>query len=313
MKIGSAVWNFTHPHYNPPYEEAIKTVGSLGVDGIEMIAYTDEDLHNYYNDQHCKELKGMINEYGMEVSEFVLYAYAAVGLLAPEEKEREKALDYFRRGIEVAKILGSDTVNIVSNWPDEFKCPVDYLPYYIHPIMCGLHVNNNKQHIDIPDNFDATATWNRYLDSLAKIVKMCEENNVRFALEGHANVIVGTTDAMLRAFDWIKSDAFGTNFDTAWQLIQREYLPWSILKLGKKIFHVHMRDGDGLALYQKAVGQGIIDWPEVVRALKKVGFDGYLSLELGGFETDELRVRNAKESIDYIKNILITEGVYTGR
>ena len=79
--------------------------------------------------------------------------------------------------------------------------------------------------MEIPEDFDATGNWNRYLDSLGKIVKMCEETNMRFALEGHANVIVGTTDAMLRAFDWIKSDAFGTNFDTAWQLVQREYLP----------------------------------------------------------------------------------------
>ena len=44
MKIGAASWCFTHPHYQPPYEEAIKTVGSLGVDGIEMIAYNSDDL-----------------------------------------------------------------------------------------------------------------------------------------------------------------------------------------------------------------------------------------------------------------------------
>ncbi len=30
MKIGAASWCFTHPHYQPPYEEAIKTVGASG-------------------------------------------------------------------------------------------------------------------------------------------------------------------------------------------------------------------------------------------------------------------------------------------
>ncbi len=162
--------------------------------------------------------------------------------------------------------------------------------------------------MEIPEDFDATGNWNRYLDSLGKIVKMCEETNMRFALEGHANVIVGTTDAMLRAFDWIKSDAFGTNFDTAWQLMQREYLPWSVYKLGEKIFHVHIRDADGLAVYQLPVGQGIIDWNELVRSLKKVGFDGYLSLELAGFDN---QYKYAKESIDYIRKILIEEDALT--
>ena len=40
--------------------------------------------------------------------------------------------------------------------------------------------------MEIPEDFDATGNWNRYLDSLGKIVKMCEETNMRFALEGHA-------------------------------------------------------------------------------------------------------------------------------
>ena len=57
---------------------------------------------------------------------------------------------------------------------------------------------------------------------------------MRFALEGHANVIVGTTDAMLRAFDWIKSDAFGTNFDTAWQLMQGNTCPGPFISWEKR-------------------------------------------------------------------------------
>lgn len=60
MKIGAASWCFTHPHYQPPYEEAIKTVGSLGVDGIEMIAYNSDDLYGYYTDERCKELKNSL-------------------------------------------------------------------------------------------------------------------------------------------------------------------------------------------------------------------------------------------------------------
>ena len=308
MKIGAASWCFTHPHYQPPYEEAIKTVGSLGVDGIEMIAYNSDDLYGYYTDERCKELKKLIDSYGMQVSEFVLYAHAVVGLLDPDDTERQKSLDFFRRGIEVVKKLGADTMNIVSNWPEEIKAPIDYLPYYFHPVANGKNINNPKQYMEIPEDFDATGNWNRYLDSLGKIVKMCEETNMRFALEGHANVIVGTTDAMLRAFDWIKSDAFGTNFDTAWQLMQREYLPWSVYKLGEKIFHVHIRDADGLAVYQLPVGQGIIDWNELVRSLKKVGFDGYLSLELAGFDN---QYKYAKESIDYIRKILIEEDALT--
>lgn len=301
MKIGAAVWCFTHPHYQPPYEEAIKTVGELNVDGIEMIAYTSDDLHGYYTQEKCLSLRSQIESYGMVVSEFVLYSHAVAGLLNSCESERQKSLDIFKRGLEVASMLGTDTVNIVSNWPEEIKAPVPYMPAYIHPCVNGYQKFNPKQMMDIPENFDATANWNRYMDSIKQIVAMCEQNGMRFALEGHANVLVGTTDAMLRAFDWIPSDSFGTNFDAAWQLMQREYLPWSVQKLGKKIFHVHIRDADGLISYTLPVGQGIIDWNGFVKSLKKVGFDGFLSLELAGLVDQK---RYARESIEHIRRIL---------
>lgn len=304
MKIGAAAWNFTHPHYQPPYEEAIKTVGEMGVDGIELIAFTSDDLKNYYTKERCADLKARVESYGMVVSEFVLYSYVVVGLLNKDEAKRQESLDIFKRGMEIASMLGTDLVNIVSNWPDEFKVAIPYLPYNIHPSVNGYQRFNPKLQMEIPDDFDAPATWERYMDSIKKVVSICEEHNMRFALEGHANVIVGNTDALLRAFDWVPSDSFGTNFDTSWHLMQREYLPWSVMKLGKKIFHVHIRDADGLLTYTIPVGQGIIDWNGFVKALKKIGFDGFLSLELGGLVDQNKYVR---ESIEHIRRILREE------
>ena len=125
-------------------------------------------------------------------------------------------------------------------------------------------------------------------------------------MEGHANVVVGTTDGFLRAADHIQSDHFGTNFDTAWQLLQREYIPWSVYKLGDKIRHVHLRDGDGLLCYSYPPGMGIIDWHGFIKALKDVGYDGFLSFELTGFEEGEKYIREAKE---YMERVLTEEGV----
>ncbi len=69
-----------------------KQLAAFGVDGIEMIAYNSDDLYGYYTDERCKELKKLIDSYGMQVSEFVLYAHAVVGLLDPDDTERQKSL-----------------------------------------------------------------------------------------------------------------------------------------------------------------------------------------------------------------------------
>lgn len=306
MKIGAAVGCLTHPHYEPPYEEALRTIGRIGFECAELIAYTAEDLKNYYTNARVRELRRILQGEGLQLSEFILYAHTVSGLSDSDEARRNDSLDAFKRGIDVAKALGTDIVNTVSNWPIEVTTSIPYVPQNIHPYVPGFERFNPKHHFDIPENFDANDQWERYIASLEQAVEICEEKGVRFALEGHANVICGSTDAMLRAFDRIPSASFGTNFDVAWQYMQREYPPMSVYKLRERIFHVHLRDTDGLLCYSYPLGMGVIDWNHFIRSLKEVGFSGTLSMELAGLDRPE---KYLAESLDYIKRIMHEENV----
>lgn len=304
MKLGCAIGCFSYPHYDPPYENAIRKIGELGFDGLELIVANKEDMDQYYTADKVKELRNIYQGYGMELSEFVLYANVVTGLMETDKKVKQETYDLFRRGVEIAAELGTDKMNIVSNWPNEFSAATPYLPSHIHPYSTVPF--SPKLKMDIPEKYDAKGAWDNYIESLRVLTGICEEHDMDFLVEGHANVVVGTTDGFLRAADHIQSDHFGTNFDTAWQLLQREYIPWSVYKLGDKIRHVHLRDGDGLLCYSYPPGMGIIDWHGFIKALKDVGYDGFLSFELTGFEEGEKYIREAKE---YMERVLIEEGV----
>ena len=308
MKIGCAAWCFTHPHYAPPYEDAIKTIGRLGLQGLELIAFTIEDLQTYYTKARVKELRKLYSGYGLMLSEFVLYSYLVEGLLGKDPIVKTKAMDVFKKGLEISQDLGATIINMVSNWPPELKAPIAYPPTYIHPNVNGVQLFDPKLRMDLPANFNAPEVWNTYIDSLARMVELASAAGMRLALEGHAQVIVGTTDAFLRAADRIPSPSFGTNLDVAWQFLQREYVPWSIYKLRERILHVHVRDGDGLFCYNLPPGNGVIDWNGVVRALKEVGYDGFLSFELSGYLEPERYVKQGKE---YLERVLQEEGAAT--
>lgn len=305
MKLGCAVGCFTYPHYDPPYENAIRKIGELGFDGLELIVAEKRHLTQYYTPDRTKELKNMYKSYGMELSQIALYADVVTGLMETDEKVKQETYDLFKKGVELALELETDKINIVSNWPNEFSVSSSYLPSHIHPY--GTAPFSPKLKMDMPRNYDAKGAWDNYLESLQVLTEICEENKMDFLVEGHANVVVGTTDAFLRASDQISSSHFGTNFDTAWQLLQREYLPWSVYKLGKKIRHVHLRDGDGMLCYSYPPGMGIIDWNGFVKALLDIGYEGFLSFELAGFEESDKYIKAAKE---YMERILIEEGVY---
>jgi sugar phosphate isomerase/epimerase len=301
LKVGCTSWGFTAPHYNPPYEQAIHSVGELGFDGIELILFDPADLKDYWTPRKIDEITRLYRSYNLTLSEFALYQNVVAGLPDLDPAKKQRSLDYFAEGCKLAKALGSDIVNMVSQWPIGLKAPIAYPPSYFYVNVPGYEAFEPKLKMQLPVDFDWDAVWTNYVDSLRQASEIAGSFDLRLALEGHPHVIVSHTDSFLRLFDQVPNQRLGANFDVALQFVQREYIPWSIYKLKKRIFHVHARDSDGLACYSLPVGNGIIDWDGVVQALLDVGYDGYLSLELGRYAEPS---RYAKQSLDYLRQVI---------
>lgn len=306
MKIGCAAWCFTYPHYQAPYEDAIRTIGEMGFEGLELIAYNRHDLEEYYSDSKIREIRKLYQSYNLELSEFVLYAHLVDGLASFDSKKKNEAYDLFEKGVKVGKELGADKINIVSHWIDGLKAPIDYPPSFIHPYVPGVERFDPKLKMELPDNFSWKETWENYVDSIKVCTDIAKTYGMKFVIEGHAHVIAGTTDALLRLMEEVDSDWLGVNFDTAWQFIQREYLPLSIHKLRGHIWHLHVRDGDGLLCYGLPLGMGVIDWDGVIQALKEINYDGFLSFEFGAL-TDPVKYIGISKK--YLEEVCANAGV----
>lgn len=301
MKIGCAVWTFTAPNYNPPYEQAIETIGELGFDAVELILWDPEDLEAYWTEKKVDELRKLCESYYLAVSEFAVYRNVVPDLASLDLSRKERSLAAFGRACLLARALGTDTINMVAHWPDGLKAPVPYPPAYIHVNVPGYEGFEPKFKMELPDGFDWDTIWENYVDTVRQVVSIASSYGLRVALEGHAHVIVPHTDSFLRLFDCVPDSRLGVNFDTGWQFIQREHLPWSIHKLKERIFHIHARDGDGLACYSLPIGDGILDWQGIARALKEVGYTGFLSLELGHYADPYFY---AKRSLDFLRAVI---------
>jgi len=297
MKLGCATWLFSSPHYQPPYDEAVKIIGDMGFKGLELIAFEEKDLREYYAQGKIRELRKSYESFGMQLTEFAVYSPVIGGLPSLDRAERDKSFEVFKKAVQVGRDLGSRAMNLVSHWPYGMTCPISYPPSYITPFVNGVVRASPKLKMNLA-HVDYGQVWDTYVQSLQRCLDICVENGMEFYIEGHANVIVSNTDTMLRLFDRIPSDKIGVNFDTAWHLLQREYLPLSIRKLGKRLRHFHLRDGDGMINYGLPCGTGIIDWQDFFETLKEIGFDGFLSFEITGFEDIKKYVTDSKEYIE---------------
>lgn len=119
------------------------------------------------------------------------------------------------------------------------------------------------------------------------------ERGLKVAIKPHVNIAICDTEAALKAIDAVDSPGFGINFDPTHLFRQGDDPAESARKLGDAIIHAHVRDNLGTDLkvappeYQVA-GKGSLNLPEVLVALKEIGYDGAMDLEIIGAKDYEL-------------------------
>src|SRR2546421_11916487 len=111
MRLGAPVWPF---QWNPPYEEAIRRIAGLGFRSVELIAWRPQALGEYYTPQRVRDLRALMDDLGLRLSEFVSTAH---GMASADPAQREAVVEYFHRFCDVARGLGADTVNTAAPMP----------------------------------------------------------------------------------------------------------------------------------------------------------------------------------------------------
>jgi len=315
MKIGCCAWNH---HYPPPYEEAVKAIGEAGFQGVGLICLTPKVREEYYTRKRIKNFIELYESYGMELIEFVVRTrditdrtVGHINSLNPEDKKA--GIETFRKGAQLAKELGTKLINTITHKVHGygFGAPMGH---YIHPFSLGSYPGDDmkylqmKWHIDLPKNFVWKKYWDSYADAINQCADIAAENGLIYVLENHDNAILSGTDSYLMMIDDVDSEAWGFCMDTGWTFEQREYLPQSVYKIGQRgrLFNLHIRDGDGYLSYNIPAGLGVLDWNHIVKALKDVGYKGFLEVELSGYRD---WIGASKTALNYLKPILKEQGV----
>ncbi len=142
--------------------------------------------------------------------------------------------------------------------------------------------------------------------TLKRLLPVAERHKVHIALEPHQKFTVRLA-TYKKILDLVKSPYFNCNPDTGNLFISGADPYKFIAAIAKRVVHVHAKDIGGVTVDARgkvtgvpsgcACGDGVIDWPRVVRILRKAGFKGVLAVECG---TEE----QAAASIKYLRKVL---------
>ena len=276
LKVGCLSWCFHSLSAGADPEPGLDIIGELGFDGVELIVNAPKDLKDFWTDARIERLNNKLQKNKLRVSQFVMFQPVVEDLSSTDRAAREQALANFEAGCRIGKKLGAPMINIVAPWARELKGPTSYLPrFYELP----KPTPDQKYHIDIAEGFDWDKVWNAYVETTKACLSRAKAHGLKFSIEQHTHCLIPDAASFLRLWDQIRDDDLGYNIDAGWTLLQREYPPVAIHKVGRHLMNVHMRDIDGLMRQFPAFGRGVMDIQAIVTALAKVGFNGYASIE----------------------------------
>ncbi|MEK7408824.1 MAG: sugar phosphate isomerase/epimerase family protein [Acidobacteriota bacterium] len=285
------IFRYGYPHSVADALKSIPEMRKLGFRFLEMEGLGAPFLRALYKNR--KQLRQTVDDCGVHVHNFCVVDPDLVSLDAARQA---KALDGFKMGAELASLLEAETLHLASYAP-----PVRYLknkPYQLG--AKGGYRFADGSRIRVPRGFD----WNRVWAALVKSCQACADVAAQYGktviMEPRVGEVICSVDSMLRLLEHVDRPHFKANFDTAHFCAQRENVVLALMKLRCRFANIHIADNRPVNTDHLPIGDGIIDWMEFFRALKNMGYDGYLGLDLGPAPS---LVRDYRKSVERIQSI----------
>lgn len=179
----------------------------------------------------------------------------------PDEKVRAKGLEALLGALKDAKTVGADTVLLV---PGVVNKDVTY-----------------------------EQCWERSQAEVKKAIPTAEKLGVKIAIEVVWNNFITKPEQLIEYVDSFKSDSVAAYFDCSNMIKYGVPSAEWIRKLGKRMVKFDFK-GYSKAKQWVAIGEGDEDWPEILKALAEVGYNGWATAEVSGGGEDVLKKISAQ-------------------
>ncbi len=128
----------------------------------------------------------------------------------------------------------------------------------------------------------------RSRQSIEKLIPDAEKHGIKIAIEEVWNKFLLSPLEFARFIDDFKSPWVGAYFDVG-NIVEYGYPEQWIRELGPRILKIHVKEYKKDKRFGYALGEGEIDWSAVAAALAEVGYQGWITAEVGLGDLSEMK------------------------
>lgn len=279
MKLGYSMFSLSE---NIDLKDIFSNISLMKYDGVEPVLSEKGYLNPSMREGEVLEIKKMANANGLEIPSVGVWSLWDNNPVSNDLSIRKKAVDIIERQLEFASILGANTILVI--------------PGYTH---CGFAKNPEKVAYDV--------AYDRAYELFFKLEKVAREYKVSIGIENVWNKFLLSPIEIKKFLDDINSEYVGAYFDVGNIMYIGDPSDY-IEILGGHIKKIHISDyrveQTGLGAFVD-IFAGDVDFFEVIKSLKKIGYDDYLTLEMlpNYKRLPELSIYSNKPAMDRLKSM----------
>lgn len=258
MKKSINLWAFPYPE-KMTLRQCLQLAKDAGFDGIELNYDLDSDLSPKSGTKEFTAIRRMADDIGIAISGVCSFLFWPYPLTSNDPSERARGMELAGLMTRAAHDLGTDNLLVVPG---------------------AVHMPWRADHDPTPND----VCDRRAREAIGKLLPQAEKLNVHLNMENiFFNGFLLSPMEMVDFVDSFSSQYVQVHFDTG-NIMEYQFPEHWIPILGSRIKNVHLKEytkkgtDHSLEAFRPLL-DGTTNWPAVLEAFDKVGYDGYLTFE----------------------------------
>ena len=268
IKKGINAWSFDQ---SLSIEDCMRKAKAAGFQGIELALTAKGQLSMVSTDAEILELKKLSEEIGIIINSLASGLYWQFSLTSNRPEIREKTKNLVKRQLDVAALLGAETILFIPG-----TVGVDFKPEDVVPDAGEIEFFAGSEIID----YDVA--YERAKEALIELAPYAESKCVYIGVENIWNKFLLSPLEMRSFIDEIGSKWVGAYLDVGNMMLFGYPEHW-IKILAHRIKNIHLKDfrrnAHGLSGFVDLLA-GDVDWVKVREGLERIGYDGWVNAEM---------------------------------